>query len=119
MPFDMTPTPETKHAKLLWLADVLEDRTKWPEGFVWDYRSCPSCAIGLAYSLGQVPCVSGTASLTAESMADAGFVSDDDAAVDLFAAGNGSGHRVLAGHYRKAITPSMVASAIRQYVSEN
>lgn len=47
MPFD--PVPQT-----LTLADLsqrLRHPETWPEGFVWDYGDCASCAIGLAWRL--------------------------------------------------------------------
>ena len=31
------------------LHDLLLDRSKWPDDFVWNYDSCDSCAIGLAW----------------------------------------------------------------------
>ena len=31
------------------LHDLLLDQSKWPNNFVWDYRSCDMCAIGLAW----------------------------------------------------------------------
>ena len=31
------------------LHDLLLDRSKWPDDFVWNYESCDSCAIGLAW----------------------------------------------------------------------
>lgn len=33
------------------LATILRDRRLWPEGFVWNYEYCRSCAIGLANRL--------------------------------------------------------------------
>ena len=31
------------------LHDLLLDRSKWPDDFVWNYDDCTTCAIGLAY----------------------------------------------------------------------
>jgi hypothetical protein len=33
------------------LSYVLRHPDTWPEGFVWDYSRCESCAMGLAHSL--------------------------------------------------------------------
>lgn len=45
MPFDNTPT--TTHT-LAELAEILRDRSRWPDDFVWDYGHCAHCAMGLA-----------------------------------------------------------------------
>ena len=36
------------------LHDLLLDRSKWPDDFVWDYGDCTSCAIGLACAAGLI-----------------------------------------------------------------
>ena len=33
------------------LADVLRDRSRWPEGFVWNYASGWGCALGMDRAL--------------------------------------------------------------------
>jgi len=32
------------------LSNLLRDRGNWPEGFHWDFHSCPSCALGLTHA---------------------------------------------------------------------
>ncbi len=52
MPFDGTPpVPDLSVPSLENLAYVLRHRETWPQGFVWDYRYSPSCAMGLTHML--------------------------------------------------------------------
>lgn len=45
-----SPTPkQLKNRRILVAA--LRDRSKWPKGFEWDFRSCRTCAMGLAKEL--------------------------------------------------------------------
>ena len=30
------------------LAEILRNRSRWPEGFEWDFNDCRTCAMGLA-----------------------------------------------------------------------
>jgi hypothetical protein len=36
------------------LHDLLLDQSKWPDDFEWNYGSCDSCAIGLAWHTGLI-----------------------------------------------------------------
>jgi hypothetical protein len=47
MPFDALST-DIGPPSLRTLADVLRDRSRWPEGFRWDYGSARTCGMGLA-----------------------------------------------------------------------
>lgn len=47
MPFDGTNTAPS----LTLLAEILRDRSRWPEGFVWNYSYCDTCAFGMAQRL--------------------------------------------------------------------
>lgn len=55
MPFDnpqpSTVYPITAQPSLEALAWALEHPETWPDGFVWDYSDCKTCAMGLAGSL--------------------------------------------------------------------
>lgn len=126
MPFDSTPAElkaPVKHEKLLWLADVLEDRTRWPEGFRWNYDECGSCAMGLAAALGAAIAPNKSA------MIDAGFIPNfasgeliffgEHPSFNLTRAPADSPLRFVPANALAAITPEMVATAIRQYVAEN
>ena len=43
------PKPPTLNApSLRSLSAILRNRALWPEGFVWDYGNCETCAMGLA-----------------------------------------------------------------------
>lgn len=37
-------TPAMRRADLI---DMLRDRTRWPEGFVWEFSNCHRCGMGL------------------------------------------------------------------------
>lgn len=50
MPFDGANHPSTDVAKLTAAIALLRDRSLWPKGFVWDYGSCRTCAMGLLYA---------------------------------------------------------------------
>lgn len=46
---------------LMALSYILRHKEHWPERFVWDYRQCNTCAMGMAVQLWRkirVPCVS-------------------------------------------------------------
>lgn len=49
MPFDNIPI--TTNHTLAELSEILRDKSRWPEGFVWDYGHCQQCAMGLAAEL--------------------------------------------------------------------
>lgn len=55
MPFDALPQievrPDLSEPSLAGLSWMLRHKEAWPEGFVWDYRNCASCAIGLSDKL--------------------------------------------------------------------
>lgn len=55
MPFDTLPahtTPDLSQPTADALAYVLRHREMWPVGFgPWDYRTCATCAVGLAHRL--------------------------------------------------------------------
>jgi hypothetical protein len=36
------------------LSDLLRDRTKWPDTFIWDFGDFDTCAIGLACRAGLI-----------------------------------------------------------------
>ncbi len=49
MPFDGTPTkPDLSAPTLEGLAWLLRHKEEWPEGFVWGFGSCSTCAMGVA-----------------------------------------------------------------------
>jgi hypothetical protein len=49
MPFDGLPALDKP--SLAALSFALRHPETWPEGFVWDYGNCETCAMGLAYRL--------------------------------------------------------------------
>jgi hypothetical protein len=49
MPFDGLPTLDKP--SLAALSFALRHPETWPEGFVWDYGNCETCAMGLANRL--------------------------------------------------------------------
>lgn len=109
-----------KYSKLLNLADILDDKDRWPAGFKWHYAFCDTCAMGLAYELGKV------ASPSIKGMVAGGFAPDFPTACDLFSGTHPSfgiskalysdnivEHLVAMG----GIGPEHVSAAIRDWVS--
>lgn len=39
----------TEQKNRLTLIALLRDQSKWPAGFAWNFQSCSTCAIGLAF----------------------------------------------------------------------
>jgi hypothetical protein len=88
------------------LSFVLRNRETWPDGFVWDYRDCLSCAMGLAFRLGMV------AGFDTVAMADS-FKISQEAARNIF---------IEAAYHHKlgtmrAVTPEHVADLIDAHLA--
>jgi hypothetical protein len=113
MPFDGTNTTDATIAlarfreapTLADLAIILRHREVWPEGFVWDYSTCQTCAMGLAEQLG-VRCKAARWPTT-QDMAVAFTI---PRAVALYFFIHGGGH---VGR----ITPARVAAAIERHLA--
>jgi hypothetical protein len=93
----ITPTPTLQS-----LAYILRHKETWPPGFMWDYRMCTTCAMGLAFTTWNLP----------HWDMDRAFGIDPDAARAIFSG--------LAGGWfktRAAVTPGMVADAIDKHLA--
>ena len=80
------------------LHDLLLDRSKWPDDFVWNYDDCQTCAIGLAWQVGLID-----VDRPAEAHGP-DFGIDCDTAHEIF-------YTTLNGSYA-AVTPEIVAERI-------
>lgn len=80
------------------LHDLLLDRSKWPDGFKWDYGDTNHCAIGLACASGLLEDVK------PNHVHGYHFGVSDHHAHELFFSGNISGHT--------RVTPEQVAERI-------
>lgn len=106
MPFDAMPDVNTKPS-LAHLSHVLRHRELWPAGFVWDYLSCSTCAMGLAWKLYKMHrpfLFSGNLSQIVRT-----FGMDRRAAIRIFGA--------IPVVHAETITPEHVADAIDQYLA--
>ena len=79
------------------LHDLLLDRSKWPDDFVWDYGDTSHCAIGLA-------CAAGLLKVRHAEVNGTHFGISENISQQLFFAGN-------IGRYN-TVTPEQVAKRI-------
>lgn len=108
MPFDGEIEHNEGHERLRHLSTVLRDRTQWPGGFEWNYASCQTCAIGMAFKLGML---SADAQSRYSVELDRTFDLTPGQALHIFfdlADANG---------YRLRVSPEMVADAIDHALS--
>lgn len=111
MPFDGTETDFFTYAEL---SAVLRDRSRWPKGFEWNYKTCRTCAMGLAYRLktGEWLYYNGHLATTKRMRA----IITDGEAISL-----ATFRRVFLGLHvflDRAITPEDVADAIDLAIAE-
>ena len=95
---------------LVALSYALRHPETWPEGFVWAYRDCTSCAIGLSMRLWRLQRVPNKCTSTCAAV---WFLMDRDAAYEIFI--NVWSTFKLSGH--DDVTPTHVADAIDTYLA--
>lgn len=105
------------------LSYALRHPDTWPKGFVWKYKNCDQCAMGLAHLLWDTIAISNDAE-RAVSYAASGFAMPYEEARDIFL-GEGDWMPLLVeGHLWwktteydfKRVTPEMVADQIDAYL---
>jgi hypothetical protein len=95
------------------LSYLLRNKELWPDEFVWDYRSCQTCAMGLAAKLWAAPIRQNAYSKKwLQWIVDATGPMGCDVAHDIFI-----GLYVVIGVERENITPEHVATAIDAYLA--
>lgn len=131
---EMTETEALFHSldkpSLHALSYALRHPDTWPEGFVWDYKQCEQCAIGLAHRLWNsagVPAGSNVANVGASQMAKAFAIPFSAATSIFFGKGNWTPtrrERRLRDFWRartyndlSQVTPEMVATQIDNYLA--
>lgn len=97
------------------LSHVLRHREMWPERFVWEYRTCETCAMGLAGRLwGMVVHVNPTASCRSTA---AYFEMPIVDVHDIFRGCGSWVPREFGMARLDAVTPDMVADQIDKYLA--
>ncbi len=102
MPFDTTDTTPT----LQTLADILRDRSRWPEDFgPWNFSSCSQCAMGLAVAMWNRQAYPSCQTMT-----------------DMFGIPSTEASKIFCGSLRfydtpRAITPEQIADRIETYLA--
>lgn len=84
------------------LSYALRHPDTWPDGFVWDYKECDQCAMGLAHCLWR------------SSIPEADTWNGASIMAKKFAMPYGEAENIFFNH--KAVTPEMVADQIDKYL---
>lgn len=88
---------------------VLRHKETWPKGFVWDYKRCSTCAMGLAYEMWPER----VAFYTTTSMMEA-FDMPTDAVYDIFIE---SFRGVIPSLFGFTTTPEYIAKKLERYLA--
>lgn len=104
--------PDLSTPSLEGLAYLLRHPEKWPEGFVWDYSDCHTCAVGLAMQLHDI---SGPGDETVSRYAARILCLPHGEAYDIFV-GLGDDKGIDRGTMAR-ITSIHVATAIEAYLA--
>jgi hypothetical protein len=105
------------------LSYALRHPDTWPEGFVWKYKKCSQCAMGLAHLLWNTIAISENPD-TAVSYAARGFAMPYEEAKNIFLGAYDWMPLIVEGHLWwktaefdfKSVTPEMVADQIDAYL---
>lgn len=113
MPRDTTQLleapPDLTKPSLQGLAWLLRHKEAWPEGFVWCFQDCQTCAMGLLWrSMGEMPDWDNS---RAQIRVAAFFALDSDTAYDIFQAMADTADDYI------DVTPEMVADRIDAYLA--
>jgi hypothetical protein len=95
----------TDMSKLQALHDLLLDKSRWPDGFKWDYQLNTQCAIGLAEQTGLVA--------RAEAFYPAAFDLDGIAFERIFRRAAGAENNPASW---AKVTPAVVARRIKRHL---
>lgn len=120
----------TDKPSLFGLSYALRHPETWPIGFVWDYRDCQTCAVGLAVQLWKLIGVPVAFDWDDECMTDAQKSSVVSPMARIFAIGYSTAHHIFFNVQPrrslilrrpigdlKDVTPDMVADEIDRYLA--
>lgn len=100
------------------LSYVLRHPDMWPEGFIWNFNHCDSCAMGLAHSLWSA--IPSTNRDTGSSIMARSFAMPHEDANLIFMSARGK-KKILgfipSTPYNRDVTPEMVADQIDKYLA--
>jgi hypothetical protein len=91
------------------LSYVLRNRDLWPADFVWDYKECSQCAMGLAIELWNLKWENTT---RCELLRNTMNMKNEDAMAIFYLAAEKPERK------NKYITPEMIADDIDQYLTK-